>query len=238
MQRLPYTPIAGVVPCPAGWLVLPARLIGVTIVAEEPYVLTALPDVLDYRPSFTTIVLGAPIGFADEPGPGYRRCDLDARALLGWPRRTSVAPVPSRAALYAANVHEALEAEPWLTPLGLRHFPRLREIDAEIQPYHQRRVFSAHPELSFLNVNGDRPTESYPYWPEGPAERLRLLKDRLPGLGAIMRADRTPSGASLRQVVDAAGLLWTARRIAGRAITRLPTDPEWDSQGRRVELVR
>ena len=114
----------------------------------------------------------------------------------------------------------------------------LREIDDEIQPYHQRRIFSAHPELSFLLVNDDRPTASYPFWPEGPAERLRLLKDRLPGLRAITEADRPPTGASLRQVMDAAGLLWTARRIAGKAITRLPIDPEWDSQGRRIELVR
>jgi len=39
-------------------------------------------------------------------------------------------------------------------------------------------------------------------------------------------------------VLNAAALLWTARRIAGRAITRLPRDPEWDEQGRRIEIVR
>jgi len=38
--------------------------------------------------------------------------------------------------------------------------------------------------------------------------------------------------------MDAAGLLWTARRIAGKAITRLPMDREWDDQGRRMEIVR
>jgi hypothetical protein len=32
--------------------------------------------------------------------------------------------------------------------------------------------------------------------------------------------------------------MWTARRILGRAMTRLPLDPEWDSQGLRMELVR
>jgi predicted RNase H-like nuclease len=32
--------------------------------------------------------------------------------------------------------------------------------------------------------------------------------------------------------------MWTARRIVSRAITRLPEDPEWDSQGLRMEIVR
>ena len=30
--------------------------------------------------------------------------------------------------------------------------------------------------------------------------------------------------------MDAAGLLWTGRRIAGKAITRLPGNPEWDNR--------
>jgi len=34
------------------------------------------------------------------------------------------------------------------------------------------------------------------------------------------------------------GLLWTARRAAGRAMQRFPADPEWDSTGLRMELVR
>jgi predicted RNase H-like nuclease len=234
---LPYTPIAGVVPCPGGWLVQGARLIGVNLMPEEPVVLTTLVDVVDYRPAYATIALGAPIGFADEPIGGYRTCDVQARAMLGWPRRTTVPRVPSREALHASSFEKAAAAEPWLTRLAYRHFPRWREIDAEIQPYHQRRVFSALPELSFYLVNGDAPTSQSSFWPAGPEERLRLLRDRLPGLRAIA-AREAPKGASLRHVMDAAGLLWTARRITGKAITRLPVDAEWDGQGRRMELVR
>jgi|SRR6266545_6634505 len=235
--KLPYTPIAGVVPCPGGWLVQPARLIGVTIVPEEPMVLDSLVDVIDYRPSFTIIALGAPIGIAETPNGGYRRCDLDARALLGWPRRTALAPVPSREGLYASTLEKAQAAEPWLTPLGYRRFRWLREIDAEVQPYHQRRVFSALPELSFYLVNADRPTNTSVYWHDGPAERLRLLNERLPGLRAIAQG-KAPKGAAISHVMDAAGLLWTARRISGKAISRLPRDPEWDEMGRRMEIVR
>src|SRR5687768_15991534 len=130
---LPYIPIAGVVPCPGGWLVQPARLIGVTIMPEEPFVLETLIDVVDYRPTYTVLVLGTAIGLPEEPVGGYRTCDLEARAMLGWPRRTMVAPVPSRQALNAGTFAAASELEPWLTPLSYRRFRWLREVDEEIQ---------------------------------------------------------------------------------------------------------
>lgn len=234
---LPYKPIAGVVPCAAGWLVQPARLLGVTILPEEPFVLPILADVIDYRPSYTYIVLDVPVGLPEVPFGGYRRCDKAARELLGWPRRVAIPPVPSREALYAPSLDKAMAAEPWLTPLGHRRFRWIREADEEMQPFHQRRVFSASPELSFLLVNADAPTRTSSYWKDGPAERLELLRERLPGLRAI--ATRTPpKGSSLRHVLNASALLWTARRIAGKAISRLPLDPQWDERGRRMELVR
>jgi predicted RNase H-like nuclease len=234
---LPYSPLAGVVPCPGGWLVLPARLLTATIVAEEPFVVPALAEVLDYRPAFTTMVIDAPIGLPDLPFGGWRACDREARELLGWPRRSAIAPVPSREALYTGSFEAARRAEPWLTPLAYRRFRWIREVDTELQAYHQRRVFSGHPELSFLPVNGDRPAATSVLWSDGPAERAQLLRERLPGLGAVM-AKPAPRGSRPHHVAEAATLLWTARRISGRSIARLPFDPQWDEQGRRMELVR
>jgi predicted RNase H-like nuclease len=234
---LPYKPIAGAVPCTGGWLVLPARLLAVTIIPEEPFVVPTLADLVDYRPTFTTMVLDVPIGLPETPVGGYRACDNAARAMLGWPRRVAVPKVPSREALYAPTMDRAMQLEPWLTPLAYRKFHWLREADFEMQPYHQRRIFSATPELSFLGVNSDGPTATSSFWNDGPAERLELLKDRLPGLSAL--ATRTPPpGSTLRQLLNAAALLWTARRIAGKSINRLPVDPEWDDKGRRMEFVR
>ena len=46
-QRLPYKMLAGVVPCPGGWLIVPARLAGVTVVAEEPELAKTLLDVIE-----------------------------------------------------------------------------------------------------------------------------------------------------------------------------------------------
>ena len=86
-------------------------------------------------------------------------------------------------------------------------------------------------------MNGEAPTRTSSFWRDGPIERLALLQERLPGLRAIAVAP-PPRGASLRHIMNASALLWTARRIVGKAINRLPVDPPWDEQGRRMELVR
>jgi len=42
----------------------------------------------------------------------------------------------------------------------------------------------------------------------------------------------------LATVLDACVDLWTARRIAARAVARLPEVPEWNEDGLRMEFVR
>ena len=38
VKKLPYKNLAGVTTCPGGWLVLPARMAGVTVAAEDAFV--------------------------------------------------------------------------------------------------------------------------------------------------------------------------------------------------------
>jgi predicted RNase H-like nuclease len=236
-RELPYTTIAAVVPCPAGWLVLPGRLQGVTLIAEPPFTAREIVDVLDHRPSFEAISLAAPVGFPDVPRDGRRACDDDVRGVLGWPRRAAVANVPSRAALAAATFDEAKAIEPWLTRLQYRHFPRWREIDREIQMFHQRSVYSALPEVCFQMLNDDQPLDTSPHSEVGLAERLALAETKVPGIERIIADTKLP-GVGMRHLVEAAALLWTARRIAGRVVNRFPQDPEWNDAGLRLELVR
>jgi predicted RNase H-like nuclease len=228
--------LGGVVPCPGGWLVLPGRLAAVTVIIEEPIVLRTLIEVLDYKPKFEAAAIFAPMGFADEPHGPYRPCDDEARDLIGWPRMVAVRPVPSRKALRATSRADALELEPWLNKHDLRSFRWLREAEQSFEPFHQRTWFSAHPELSMYMINGDRPVRSSPYLPEGVAERLGLLIEKLPGVEDLMHAP--PAGAGQVHLMQAAALLWTARRASGRAVNRVPMDPDWDSLGLRMELVR
>lgn len=235
--KLPYKNLGGIVPCPGGWLILPARLAGVTINAEDAFVVKTLAEVLDWRPKFDAAAIWAPIGFFDEPQSPYRPCDSEARDLIGWPRNVAVAPVPSRAALRARTREEARELEPWLTNADLRQMKWIRQAAEEFQPFHQRSFFAAHPDLSFVQLNGDEPLRTSPYQEDGVLERIELIRQKMPGVeDVVMRTP--PKGAGQIHLLRAGGLLWTARRGAGRAINRLPLDPDWDEGGMRMELVR
>ena len=235
--KLPYKMLGGVVPCPGGWLIVPARLAGVTVVAEDAWVVPTLLDVLEFKPKFEAAAIWAPIGFHDEPNGPFRPCDEEARSYVGWPRRVAIRPVPCRAALHAATREEALEIEPWLTRDDFRRFKWLREAEREFQPFHQRSYFAAHPDLTFAQLNNDIPLTTSPYHEDGVIERMALIRDKMPGVEEIVT--RTPPpGAAMVHMLEATGLLWTARRAAGRAMQRLPLDPNWDSTGMRMELVR
>lgn len=235
--KLPYKMLGGVMPCPGGWVIVPARLAGVTVAAEDPVVVRTLIDVLEFKPKFEACAIAAPIGFNDEPQGPYRPCDAEARDMVGWPRRLAIRPTPSRAALRAATRDEALQLEPWLTRDDFRRFKWIREAEREFQPFHQRSYFAAHPDLTFVQMNGDIPLATSPYHEDGVLERVALIRDKMPGVEDIVT--RTPPpGAAIVHVLQATGLLWTARRAAGRAMQRLPMDPNWDSAGMRMELVR
>lgn len=237
-HQLPYTPIAAVLPCLPGWLVLPGRLQGITVLVEPAFVARRLTDVIDYRPAFEAIALGAPVGFPDTPVGGSRGCDRAAREVLGWPRRAAVSAVPSRPALHASSAAHAAGLDPSVSTLAYRRFARWREIDDELQPFHQRTVFSTHPELSFHLLNGDEPVVSSPHTRDGQDERLALAMAKLPGVDAVVDVGVALRGVTRRNLIDAAGLLWSARRIAGRVVNRYPDDPEWNEDGVRMELVR
>jgi len=237
MPKLPYKNIGGIVPCPGGWVIVPARLAGVTVTAEEALVVATLDEVLNFRPKFDAAAIHCPIGFADAPAGKFRQCDDDARAIIGWPRSVGVRPIPCRAALRAPTRDAARAIEPWLTNDDLRKFRWWREAERDIQPFHQRSLFSANPDLSFTQLNDDEPLRSSPYQTAGLHERINLIRSKLPGVEDIVLRI-PPPGAAQVHVLQAVGLLWTARRAAARAILRLPLDPTWDTQGIRMELVR
>ena len=86
-------------------------------------------------------------------------------------------------------------------------------------------------------MNNDVVLTTSPYHEDGVLERMNLIRDKMPGCEEIVT--RTPpQGAAIVHMLQATGLLWTARRAAGRAMQRLPIDPNWDSTGMRMELVR
>jgi predicted RNase H-like nuclease len=228
---LPYSVVAGVTPCASGWLVASAKLHGSTFAPEEPRVLSSFVEVLDERPSFSVIALNAPVGYVKDSHLGGRTCDRMARALLGR-RGSTVHNAPTRESLNEGAVVEGdgLDA---VTNVLLR---RYREVAAEMAPYLQRTVFEVHPELSFYQINEDTPLRWSKKFEAGCEERRALLKKRVPGSERIL--DGEIEDVPFSHLLDVAAMLWTARRIFARAGTRMPSDPEWDEQGLRMEFVR
>jgi len=228
--QLPYSVIASVLPCPGGWLVCSAKLQAATIAPEDPRVLEEFPLIFEERPQFTTIALAAPIGYPEQPG-AQRKCDDEARALLGR-RAITVRTTPVRSTVESGI---PLENE-HLDAITLMRLPKYREVVLEMLPYRQRTVYEAHPELSFHVINADQPLKWSKRREEGIQERRVLLEKRIPGIRRVLDAEIP--GVHPWHLNDAAAMLWTARRIFAKAATRIPTDPEWDSEGLRREIVR
>ena len=86
-------------------------------------------------------------------------------------------------------------------------------------------------------MNGDEPLKTSPYHEDGQLERLELIRMRLPGVDEVV-ARVPPEGAAPLHLLQVAALLFTARRAAGRGISRMPLDPTWDEEGVRMEIVR
>ena len=176
---LPYRPMAGVVPCPGGWLVAGAKLQGITLSVEIPQVMRTLVEVLDYRPSFEIIALHAPIGLLDDAHPGGRACDAEARRLLGPRRGAAVASAPWRRLLEAPDAEIPVLAG--LSAPSRKRLAQYREVVREMQPYRQRTVYEVHPEVSFHQLNNDAALRFGKMTQQGRAERRAILEARFPG---------------------------------------------------------
>lgn len=223
--------VAGVDGYPRGWLVLRCsfdrrgRMEILGLEAHRGFAsVLALPDPL--------LVVDVPIGLVERPADGPRRCDVEARRLLGK-RGASVFPAPSREALTAATYAEAKA----IGPMNLQTFRILRkvsDVDHAMDPATQVRVREGHPELSFREIaNGGgplRPKTSV----EGRAQRTRLLAKL--GLDVEGLIERRPSGAGVDDVLDAAAMVWTAARISFAQARAIPPDAHVDAHGLKMEI--
>jgi predicted RNase H-like nuclease len=226
--ELPYQIIAGVVPCNSGWLTASCKIAGVTISIEEPMFFGTFAEILDYKPAFSVIGVHAPIGFLDEATPKGRECDQLARGMLGPRRGASIRSAPSRAVL-RGDVDSGVDA---VTGILLHHY---REISEEIAPYRQRTVYSVEPELTFYELNHDKPLTYSKRSEYGREERKALLMGRLDQIDNILCADLPRVKES--RLIDVAACMWSARRIFAKIGHRIPENPEWDSEGLRMEII-
>jgi predicted RNase H-like nuclease len=240
MQRgpnLPYQLLAGVVPCPAGWLVASGKLIGIQVYPEEPTIAATFRDIVDAVPAYAVVAVTVPIGLPAKASRRGRAADVAAREILGFPHAGAIGSTPTRNSLAAADYETARKANGGqLDVVTWQQFAKIREVDSEMQPYLQRRIFEVRPELSFFQLAEDEVLKYSKDTAVGQKERKALLVRRMPGSERII--DASLKGVRTGHLIDAAVTLWTARRIVARAVSRVPEDPEWDENGLRMEIVR
>ena len=228
--------VGGIDGCPAGWIaclqnlrtgLLRFRIFGtIACIARWPE-----------QPAMMAIDM--PIGFADRAERGGRRCEREARALLGV-RASSVFAIPCRAAILATSYADALRLNRASSPesIGLSKqvwniVPKMREVDEVLRAgmVDPQRLLEAHPELAFARMNGDRALKESKRSARGQRGRLTLLRSH--GCAAVARIlDAYPrSAASIDDILDATALCRTARLALEGKGRRLPAEPEHDSFG-------
>ena len=225
--------------CRAGWIALALDERG----AHSHLVASSIAEVARRHPAGLLLV-DIPIGLRDAE-PDERRCDLEARALLG-PRGSSVFPAPCRAAIGLATYREASAENHRRTGrrLSKQAFSIAPRI-LDVEEYLRRSWASGpviremHPEVCFWGLAG-RPMAHSKRTAEGAAERLAVLADRLPTAPAIVDdVTRAHARRDLGQddVIDALVGAVTARLGASSDLKTLPATPERDARGLRMEIV-
>lgn len=124
------------------------------------------------------VLIDMPIGF---PPSGPRVCDSEAATFLGS-RRSTIFPVPCRAAVEARSYEEACERNAQLQgkkfSLQLWNIvSKMRELDLFLRglPNAHERIAEGHPEIAFACLSPSDVPLAPKRSPEGRAIRLEIL---------------------------------------------------------------
>jgi predicted RNase H-like nuclease len=229
--------IAGVDGCPKGWIVVVAEADDAgSLSGFEMLVVPTFKDLLVATRACDAVAVDIPIGLSDDCP---RQADLLARRLLAPWRSSSVFPPPLRAVLACSNYRAACDLSASLcgkmmSKQAFNITPKIREADEALIPADQGRVIEAHPELAFARLNNGRPMMHNKKRLDGAEERAGLLSA---AFGTDVRTWTVPRGAGRDDLYDAAVLVRTALRLTRGDALRLPSEPQYDARGLRMEIV-
>ena len=200
----------GVDGCKAGWF-------AVTVTDDGEWshaVYESVEATLDRYFDADRILIDIPIGLV-ERRPEERKCDLEARRLLGKPRSASVFPVPSRAAILALTYEHAVrvnneETGSWNTGVNSEWFSTLVSEMIQVQSGAFSDLDLRHTYANTQALVSDTTTALNPVF---PAPQNESLTSRL-GYGMVVKeygAGREANSeffAVLRRLLDDAGVKW------------------------------
>jgi predicted RNase H-like nuclease len=219
--------VLGVDACKGGWVGIALRAGRYDGALFAPTVV-ALAEEAAIGGDPAVIGIDMAVGLADTT---LRQADRLARARVGR-LASSVFALPVRTAVESATFAEAVILHRELTgggislqAYGLR--AKLLEVDAWVRSQPGPRVVEVHPEVAFAALNGRPLTLNKRAW-GGMTLRRRLLADA----GIDLPDDLGPVGrVGIDDVLDAAAVAWTARRVAAGEAQSLPDPPERFSDG-------
>jgi len=208
--------VVGVDGCAAGWVAVTLQPAGGD--AAAAVVRVAVAATLAGLPLTGVTGIDMPLGLR---AAGWRDADFLARRALGR-RAATVFPIPPRPVWECQTYAEANRACRDLTGKGLSvQAWGLRRKIAEAEEFRRRALaapvpaplYEVHPELSFAALAG-APLPDSKHTRPGLAIRRELLARAGVTLPAKV------AGAAENDLLDAAAVAWSARRIAaGRAAT-------------------
>jgi predicted RNase H-like nuclease len=225
--------VTGVDACRGGWVAVsfevPPAETGPAVTVAAGVSLAALLAPERDAAGTTVVGIDMPLGLLET---GWREADRAARGLLG-PRRSSVFAIPPRAVWAQTSYRAANQRCRELTGQGFSiQAWGLRAKLLEANQYRQtcgHPLYEVHPELAFGALAGV-PLAASKHTGAGRDERRRLL-----ALAGLEIPAVTPA-ALIGDVLDAAAVAWSARRIAsGQAVT-VPAVPQHDRCGREIAI--
>jgi predicted RNase H-like nuclease len=211
MGQQSQAPVAGVDGCPGGWV---AVELAPGPGAGPLTVTVAVAAALDALPLAAVTGIDMPLGLL---AAGWRDADRLARRALGR-RGSSVFAIPPRPALEAPTYAEANRTCRALTGQGLSvQAYGLRRKIAEAEACRRAaagvRLYEVHPELAFAALAGGPPLADSKHTQAGLAIRRQLLA------AAGITLPPKVAGLPENDLLDAAAVAWSARRIAaGQAV--------------------
>lgn len=171
----------GIDGCKGGWLCVTideAKQIEMTVISK-------LEEVIHCYQSIHNICIDMPMGLL-ESSDEVRACDSLIRKYLGFPRSSSVFPIPCRQAVYASSYEEANSINKTILGKGLSKQTwnicnKIREFDELlVQAKSAIPLFKeSHPEVCFKYLNGENLSHTKRS-KEGHTDRLRILNRYLP----------------------------------------------------------
>jgi predicted RNase H-like nuclease len=215
-------PVTGVDGCPAGW-------VAVTLgqAAGDQVTEVTVATALDLLPLAGVTAIDMPLGLL---GAGWRDADLLARRALGR-RGLTVFAIPPRAVWECQSYAEAnrrcreltgkgFSAQAWGLRRKIAEAGQFRRLAATGPAGVQ--LYEVHPELSFAALAG-APLPDTKHTADGRAVRRDLLARA--GITLPLKV----AGAAEHDLLDAAAVAWSARRIAaGTAVTLTNRDQSAD----------